>query len=499
MVLEDVEPLQPNLDLEEGFCKALLCRLRFRKHFYHLLLCLRKPQGKGLELARKHISFCMSELERIRASSEFLTSVASTSNSDGGSVRTTASGSQPIGFDPNLNLRSSAPAPPRAIKTLSWEEAHEYFAKLLYDFDTVCSFPLDPSLENILHLIVQFQKSQPDLVARAHLQLLLVQDGKLYGRDPIFSVICRAASLPISLKDHDIQKNEAVVQLGELVINLLKILCTNIAWQRRKLGKILQDWRVIYVQLEMAFEKEFGEFSNTSNDENIPTKLAKHILIWVEEQVYWIALRFLFLGFELDLYSHTDFCMVYWYIYVVSVKLVENTHLRLLASKDSEKERQEEKRLHDRYYERLPFSSGSYVAPVLCISRGRTDNGPFNTEHERFLQHFEHLQKACLPDNITYISFKECTARASLSGLITNNHFKDAQRIVGELKNCFAHDPDRMSESRQIELIAERNSIALNIISRVGSVDPTLKVSFEFTLHPAFAVAIVKRSIRGKL
>ena len=35
----------------------------------------------------------------------------------------------------------------------------------------------------------------------------------------------------------------------QLVINLLKILCTNSAWQRRKLGKIIQDWRVIYLQV----------------------------------------------------------------------------------------------------------------------------------------------------------------------------------------------------------------------------------------------------------
>lgn len=35
----------------------------------------------------------------------------------------------------------------------------------------------------------------------------------------------------------------------QLVINLLKVLCTNSAWQRRKLGKILQDWRVIYMQV----------------------------------------------------------------------------------------------------------------------------------------------------------------------------------------------------------------------------------------------------------
>lgn len=39
----------------------------------------------------------------------------------------------------------------------------------------------------------------------------------------------------------------------QLVTNMLKILCTNSAWQRRKLGKMLQDWRVIYVQVCLMF------------------------------------------------------------------------------------------------------------------------------------------------------------------------------------------------------------------------------------------------------
>jgi hypothetical protein len=39
----------------------------------------------------------------------------------------------------------------------------------------------------------------------------------------------------------------------QLVLNTLKILCTNSAWQRRKLGKMLQDWRVIYVQVCLIF------------------------------------------------------------------------------------------------------------------------------------------------------------------------------------------------------------------------------------------------------
>jgi hypothetical protein len=52
-------------------------------------------------------------------------------------------------------------------------QAIEYFEKLLHDLDIICSYPLDPSLEVLLRFVAQFQKAQPDLVARAHLQVIL--------------------------------------------------------------------------------------------------------------------------------------------------------------------------------------------------------------------------------------------------------------------------------------------------------------------------------------
>lgn len=52
-------------------------------------------------------------------------------------------------------------------------------------------------------------------------QQLLVQGGKLYGRDPLFSVITKAAMLPDITKGHDIQKNESVVQLGQVKTSTL--------------------------------------------------------------------------------------------------------------------------------------------------------------------------------------------------------------------------------------------------------------------------------------
>ncbi|KMT02776.1 hypothetical protein BVRB_8g193630 isoform A [Beta vulgaris subsp. vulgaris] len=507
--VEDQEPLQTNPDLEEGFCRALLCRLRFRKHYYHILMCMRRPQGRGFELAKKHISSCLIEVEHMRKSADFLRSIGCLTCKDAAPVETTASSRHPVGFDANLNARTSAPAPPRAIKTLSWDMALEYFKKLLQDLDIICSFSLDPLLEKVLQFIVEFQKLQPDLVARAHLQALLFQEGKLYGRDPIFLVICKASALPECMKDIDIQKNEAVVQLGQFLINLLRILCTNVAWQRRKLGKVLQDWRVIYVQLELAFREQFGELSGMS-DENVCIRLARHVLIWVEEQTYWIALRFLSLGFDLDLYSSNEYCMVYWYLYVVLVKLAEKTHLKQLSAADSAAKRKGKKKrdsVVDTKDYRIP-PAVMLLQCYICLAEGLAmmlaalrnelklfqHVGPFNTEYERFSQHFEHLQKACLPDHISYHSFKDYTAQARLSTLVMYNHFKDAQKIVKELKKSFASDSDKMAELRCIEQVAERNSIALNVINRVGVLDSTLKISLEFTYHPNFAVAVVKRS-----
>ncbi|KAF7838800.1 N-alpha-acetyltransferase 35, NatC auxiliary subunit [Senna tora] len=507
-LLEDIEPLQSNPDLEEGYCRALLCRLRFRKHFYHLLMSMKRPQGRGLELARKHIASCILELDGCLKSSEFLRASAH-GMCEKNIQDTTASGCQAIGFDASLNCRLSAPTPPRSIKILSWVKAIEYFLKLLRDLDIVCSYSLVPSLEAALHFVIKFQKSQPDLVARSHLQLLLVQDGKLYGQIPIFAVITGAAGLPEVTNDHDIQKNEFVVQLGQLVINLLKILCTNAAWQRRKLGKMLQDWRVTYVQLELAFKNEFGEGSKPSNNE-LRFKIFQQILMWVEEQTYWIASRFLILGFELELYSVHDYYMVYWYIYAILIKLAEKTHLRIVMNNSTAKKKAKKKRDSFKDAGRdyqisaavLFLQSQIYLAEGLSMMFAALRNehiilapqGPFNTEHEIFIQQFELLQKACLPDHVSYMSFKESTKLVNFSTLAMCDYFKEAQRIAKDVKSSFANDPDKMAELRRVEQVAEHNNIALNVICRVGAIDPSLKVTFEFSHHPFFATAIVKRS-----
>ncbi|CAL9132181.1 unnamed protein product [Musa textilis] len=508
--LEDIEPLQRNPDLEEGYCRALLCRLRFRKHYFHVFMCMRKPQGKGLELARKHVALCLSELSYMSKSLEFLRSLPYRSCQDDNESSTTASGCKPIGFDASLNSTLSAPGPPRATHILSWKKAVGYFQKLLHDLDFVCSFNMEPVLEDVLHYVVQFQKLQPDLVARAYLQILLVQDGKLCGKDSFHDVISRALALPELTADKEFQKNEFIVQLGQLIVNLLKILCTNIAWQRRKLGKILQDWGVLSLQLEMAFKREFGDRLNVMVDENMCMKVSRRLLKWTEEHTYWIASRFLTLGFELELYSPNEYCMVYWYMYVVLMRLMEKMQMRIAINSETPQRRGKKKKDHakDPARDGSLSSSSLLIHCYICLCEGLAMMlaalhneskafqmwSPFNSEEERFVQHFELLQKAHVPNHVSYYLFKESTVHACISGVVKHNYFREAQRITSSLKGSFAGDPNRMLELQQLEQVAEHNRIALNVINQVGADDPSLRVSFEFTHHPHFAIAVVKRS-----
>lgn len=43
------------------------------------------------------------------------------------------------------------------------------------------------------------------------------------------------------------------------------------------------------------------------------------------------------LGFELDLYSTGEYCMVYWYMYIILIKLAEKTHTRTMTSNEISK------------------------------------------------------------------------------------------------------------------------------------------------------------------
>jgi N-alpha-acetyltransferase 35, NatC auxiliary subunit len=94
-------------------------------------MCMRKPHGRGLELARKHVASCLTELNLTHKSRKFLKSQSSTMVQQSDGNCTTASGCQPVGFDVSLNSRLLSPTPPRAVKVLSWSNVSTYCALII--------------------------------------------------------------------------------------------------------------------------------------------------------------------------------------------------------------------------------------------------------------------------------------------------------------------------------------------------------------------------------
>lgn len=118
----------------------------------------------------------------------------------------------------------------------------------------------------------------------------------------------------------------------------------------------------------------------------------------------------------------------------------------------------------------------------------------FNTEQEIFIQNFELLRYSQVPEPLSYYQFKQSTVHANISTQILHieNCFAEALNVLKDLKHCFSKDSKKHNEIRQMELVAEKNRIALSVIfARKGDTLP--KVSFEFSQHPCFPVAVIKR------
>lgn len=119
----------------------------------------------------------------------------------------------------------------------------------------------------------------------------------------------------------------------------------------------------------------------------------------------------------------------------------------------------------------------------------------FNTEQEIFIQNFELLQNSRVPEPLSYIQFKQSTMHANflMQFRRMDKCFEEALNVLKELRHCVPKGFRRLEEIRQMEHVAEKNRIALSVIL-AGKGNSLPRVSFEFSQHPCFPVAVIKRS-----
>jgi hypothetical protein len=64
--------------------------------------------------------------------------------------------------------------------------------------------------------LVDFQQSQPDLFARAQLQLLILQDDKLLGQEPMAGALYKVLGMPANGINSDQQTQTFVTQASRV-------------------------------------------------------------------------------------------------------------------------------------------------------------------------------------------------------------------------------------------------------------------------------------------
>eukprot|EP00246_Nothoceros_aenigmaticus_P006446 TRINITY_DN1932_c0_g1_i7.p2 TRINITY_DN1932_c0_g1~~TRINITY_DN1932_c0_g1_i7.p2 ORF type:complete len:147 (+),score=26.62 TRINITY_DN1932_c0_g1_i7:919-1359(+) len=123
---------------------------------------------------------------------------------------------------------------------------------------------------------------------------------------------------------------------------------------------------------------------------------------------------------------------------------------------------------------------------------------------QRFVQRFEPLQKILVPEPVTYYHFKEATRHSNVTVkelyqlsydrfMTVQQHLQELGQVASNSQLSSMSRTQRALEIKQMQQVALRNRIALQIAHQAGPGD-NLKVTFEYSQHPCFPVAVVKKS-----
>ena len=74
------------------------------------------------------------------------------------------------------------------------------------------------------------------------------------------------------------------------------------------------------------------------------------------------------------------------------------------------------------------------------------------------------------------------------------DYFEDVQKDLNKLRHYFPKGFAKVHEIQQLEHVGDKNKITLNVIRFAGQGGNFSRVSFEFSHHPLFVVAVIKQS-----
>ncbi|KAF0682415.1 Aste57867_25461 [Aphanomyces stellatus] len=292
-----VDPLHATPAIATDLATLLHARLQYRRQMYLGWTSLGSAEAPDLEAAAKAFEQTLVVLDGI-ATEQLEASAACFQGSY-------------LGFDNHMSRLLASTMPPRETKlepvAACWVQTTQLCRHLVLACSPTHEFV---GMDDLKSFLAHLSALHPNIVVRSYVVLFLYIDKKMYGRYNFMdwladSMILTGVPSVLLSTQEGIQYSTRCI---EAVYESLKCHLHNRPRQRHRLELLLDEWVLLQVDAASIDDKFVTEMG-------IPkATYPRYFTSWALEQTSALMIQYLTLGFELDLYTPTEYTTIYWYL-----------------------------------------------------------------------------------------------------------------------------------------------------------------------------------------
>lgn len=467
----------------------LKARLRFRAYFLEALDLLAQPKSAGSEEARHFLGKAKQQLRSL--SEEVMEDNLK----------------NPPGYALHAKARLTAPIPPRAAPFKDAKACFSFWDEFLSALEEASRVhEHGSSLLQLQRWLQRVARTTPPVVAMAFAAGAMRLDlpDKL-GWNTTKGLLEIDLLVPMDRVLETEKGREFFDEAGKCLTDHLVSCCSNRARQHRLSRRYLEDFSVL-LNLALAVETERKEdIKAWSKAYGMDSELAwaqRPFTSWTASQIARVQIMMLFKGFELDLYSTKEYCMLFWYLeYLLrcllnAVKAWGEAYLQNNGFNSSGKVEPKASKKKGKSatlrtpshfdghplretlaYEVLEIQALHAICQGLfqmmvyleAVEKVIIPELPYNSERERFEQRFGCLHLCQSPVPLVYPQYLDTKAAIGKASdpATASNACMVAQQCFQYARSCLQRLPDSSAkEASALDRVAASNLLTLRVLER---------------------------------
>ena len=289
---------------------AILQRLSFWKYFVIVLQKIQIFEKKNIEALKGDLTKLFHSVSPIKSTVSVGTQA----------VVSNEKHRKMVGFEYLINQKLLSSTPPRYIAIMERNAMCEYLMRLFAHIELMLRIGESSSLSSIIRFFVRFSEQNPCVLSRSCLFYIFLIGDNVLGVEPLTKIIkeeIKSFSYPISfftpyLGDANVKSFVTNFLDGTALCiqDYIQAMCHNKGRQRRKLGALLCELNELYKKSE-NFDNMLHAYLSSSDS------LANHLRsfsCWVLFITVEVMIKYLLLGWELELYGIHEAHYIYCYL-----------------------------------------------------------------------------------------------------------------------------------------------------------------------------------------